>query len=100
MFVNIIYIINSCVCTGLLCSSSSSCNLRYKAVKNQRMRTLTNLSFDLNAVSLGVLFGTGMAVLGAVADTLPIFKDITRDTRMFTLRLLGRDTSAISALGR
>ena len=66
---------------------------------DQRMTTLTNLSFDLNSVSLGAIFGLGMALLGAIADTLPIFKDITRDTRMFTLRLLGRDTSAISALG-
>lgn len=39
-----------------------------------------------------------MALLGAIADKLPIFQDITRDTRMFTLRLLGRDTNPISAL--
>jgi len=37
-------------------------------------------------------------LLGSLVDTLPMFKDITRDTRMFTLRLLGRDTSPISAL--
>ena len=66
---------------------------------DSRLTTLTKLSFDPSSISLGLLFGTGMALLGAIADTLPIFKDITRDTRMFTLRLLGRDTAPISALG-
>ena len=49
-------------------------------------------------INKGLLFGTGLALLGSLVDTLPMFKDITRDTRMFTLRLLGRDTSPISAL--
>ena len=84
---------------------------------DQRLQTLSSLSFDWNSISLGILhtvfyidnmiiiiinkgllFGTGLALLGSLVDTLPMFKDITRDTRMFTLRLLGRDTSPISAL--
>jgi len=65
---------------------------------DQRLQTLSALSFDWSSISLGLLFGTGLALLGAIVDTLPIFKDITRDTRMFTLRLLGRDTSPLSAL--
>ena len=65
---------------------------------DSRLTTLTKLSFDPSSLSLGLLFGLGMAIVGAIADTLPIFKNITRDTRMYTLRLLGRDTNQISAL--
>jgi hypothetical protein len=60
---------------------------------------LNNASFDYDTMKFALIFGTGMLGVGLAADRLPgeYFQTLYRDTKIFTLRLLGRNSNPIPA---
>jgi hypothetical protein len=60
---------------------------------------LNNASFDYDTMKFALIFGTGMLGVGLAADRLPgdYFRTLFRDTKIFTLRLLGRNSNPIPA---
>lgn len=60
------------------------------------MNLLENASFNVDSISLGVGFGLAMSIFGLGADQLngDFFRKVSRDTKIYVLRLLGRSTKA------
>lgn len=57
---------------------------------------LNNVSFDYDTMKFAAIFGTGMLAVGLASDRFPTeyFQNLHRDTKIFTLRLLGRNSNA------
>eukprot|EP01039_Chlorochromonas_danica_P006516 gene6516-7187_t len=71
------------------------------AIFNLDPLNIPSLDFSLPSIAFGVGVGTVMAGLGAVFDRIPwdVSQKLLRDTKVYTLMLLGRKTSKLSALG-
>lgn len=61
---------------------------------------LDTFSFDNQSMTMATMFAMPLIILGFIIDQLPIspFKEIARDTRIFVLRLLGRNSSWLNTI--